>query len=270
MNSLLLLLALALPQGPELPPPRGLVNDFAGVIDAPHAERIERIAEYVRARSGGEIAVVTMKDIGGRDVGDVALRIGREWRVGAMAPVGDRKRNAGVVILVVPKETAADGRGRVYIATGQGTEGFIPDGGAGDIWRAAVPRFEQRDYGGAIEQITYSVAMRYAGEFGFSMDSLGFAPAQAPRQAQSRRSSPFGGAIVGMVVLFLLISLIGGRRGGGGLASALPWIILSQMGGGRRGGGDWGGGWGGGGGGGGFGGFGGGGGFSGGGSGGSW
>lgn len=279
MITLAFLLAALLPQGPAIPAPRGFVNDFAGVIDSANAARIEQLAQYVRAHSGGEIAVVTMKDIGGRDVGDVALRIGREWKVGANAAVGDKKRNAGVVVLVVPKETSRDGRGYVSIQVGNGSEGFVPDAVAGDIRREAVPYFQRRDYGGALALITARLAQRYAAEFQFSLDSAGAIPVRrvAPRETPSggRGSFPVG-ALIALVLFMIVIRAVGGRgRGGrGGVGSALPWIIMSQMG--RRGGGGsggWGGGGGGGfggGGGGGFGGFGGGGGFSGGGSSGSW
>src|SRR5687767_6918856 len=104
----------------QIPAPRGLANDFAGVLRADALARTEAVAQQVRDRSGGEIAIVTLRDIGDRDVGDVALQIGREWRVGASTQVGERTRNAGVVILVVPKETSADGRGKISIQTGQG------------------------------------------------------------------------------------------------------------------------------------------------------
>ena len=273
MNALLLLFALVLPQGGAIPAPRGLVSDFAGVVDAAHAQRIARIAQYVRTHSGGEIAIVTMKDIGGREVNDVALAIGRSWRVGLEAPAGNRARNAGVVILLVPKETASDGRGQIAVEVGQGAEGFIPDATAGDIWREAVPQMRRQEYGAALEQITYRVAERYAGEFGFSMDSVGVA---APVREQPRSggdNSGGGVAFMAFVLLFVVLAIGaarsrrrgGGWRGGSGLGSALPWIILNEMRrGGKSGGGGWGGG--GGGGGGGFGGFGGGGGFSGGGS----
>lgn len=276
MTTLALLFALLLPQGPAIPAPRGYVNDFAGVIDAANAARIEQLAAYVRAHSGGEIAVVTMRDIGGRDVGDIALRIGREWGVGAKAPVGDRARNAGVVVLVVPKETAADGRGRIKIEIGQGAEGFISDGISGDIQREAIPYFQRKDYGGALALITARLAERYASEFNFSLDSAGAIPARRrvtpPSGGNGGSWFPFG-ALFGLFVFMIFARAIGGGRRGrrSGLGSALPWIILSQMsrrGGGFRGG-SGGGGWGGGGGGG-FGGFGGGGGFSGGGSSGSW
>ena len=69
-------------QGLQIPAPRGYVNDFANVISADNAARMERIIDDVRAKSGGEIVVVTLPDLGGRPIEEVALRIGREWQVG--------------------------------------------------------------------------------------------------------------------------------------------------------------------------------------------
>jgi uncharacterized protein len=265
--------ALLFQGGPQIPPPRGLVNDFANVIQPAAAARMERIAQDVRDKSKGEIAVVTMADLGGRDPSEIALRIGREWKVGNMAPIGDRSRNAGAVILLVPKETSSDGRGYCRIETGQGTEGFITDATSGDICREATPAFQARDYSAGLELVTLRVAQRYAQEFGFTLDTSFAAPVvQAP--ARRPASSQGGGIspILYLVIFFILLSLLGGRGRGG----CLPFLLGSMVGGGFRGrGGGWGGGgFGGGGfgggGGGGFGGFGGGGGFSGGGGGSSW
>src|SRR3954471_22290544 len=113
--------AMLFQAGPQIPPPRGLVNDFAGVIPAASSERMERIAQDVRDKSKGEIAVVTLADLGGRDPYEIATKIGRDWKVGNAAAIGDRTRNAGVVILLVPKETSSDGHGHCQIAPGTGT-----------------------------------------------------------------------------------------------------------------------------------------------------
>lgn len=250
----------------QIPAPRGYVNDFANVIGAERAARIERIISDVRDKSGGEIAVVTLPDIGGRDVGEVALQIGRQWKVGATGAVGDQRRNAGLVILVVPKETSSDGRGHISIQTGNGVEGFITDARAGEIRREALPYLRQADYGAALELMTVRVAQSYAREFGFALDTTLAAP-RAPPQRQPRGLPP--GLFVLGFILFLMLLMGGRRRGGNGLL----WFLLGQAlsSGGRHRGGLGGGGFGGGGfGGGGFGGFGGGGGFSGGGSSGSW
>jgi uncharacterized protein len=257
---------------PAIPAPTGMVNDFAHVLDAASVERMTRIAEDVRAKSGGEIAIVTLPDLGGRDVADVALRIGREWKVGKVGAPGDPTRNAGAVILLVPKETASDNRGRCFVLTGQGTEGFITDATAGEICREATPAFMGRDYGAGLELITLRTAERFASEFNFSLDTT-LAPQMPVRRPAS---SSRGGGIppfVIFIIFFVVLSLLSrasrrGRRGGrSGCGGGMP-LIIPMGGGGFRGGGWGGGGFGGGGGG--FGGFGGGGGFSGGGGGSSW
>ncbi len=255
--------AVAAQQGPNIPPPRGLVNDFANVIPPDQAAAIEALAQQVRSKSKGEIAIVTLPDLGGRDVADIALRIGREWKVGANSQIGDATRNAGTVILVVPKETSKDGQGHIRIEVGQGAEGFLTDGQAGDIQREAIPFLQRRDYGSAIELMTERVAARYAAGMGFALDSAPqvSAPSPVPMRGRGRGQGGFPPQLAFVIFLIVMLILTRGR------GSGCLWLALAS-GGGRGGWG--GGGFGGGGGGGGFGGFGGGGGFSGGGSSGSW
>jgi uncharacterized protein len=243
-------------QGPQVPAPTGFVSDFANVIPEADRVRMTRLIETVQAGSQGEIAVVTLADLEGRDVNEVALRIAREWGVGAKAGIGDRARNAGVVVLLVPRETNQDGRGYIRIEVGNGAEGFITDATSGDMIREATPLLQQRQYGPALSLITARLSQRYAAEFQFSLDST-LVP---KRRARKQQGIP---PIVYIMVFFVIMSLLQsrGRRGRG--VVVVPFPI------GRGGGGGWGGGFGGGGfggGGGGFGGFGGGGGFSGGGS----
>ncbi len=204
------------PQGPgalEIPAPRGMVNDFAGVIPAEQAARIERLARAVREASRGEISVVTLPDIGTRAPGDVALQIGREWKVGAAAAVGDRARNAGVVVLVVPKETGTDGKGHLFIATGQGAEGFLTDAQTGDIRREATPLLQKSDYGTALELITQRIAEKYGAEFGFSVDTLSRIPAEQPIGAERE---PGGGIPPGLALLLFVVILLVASRGRSG------------------------------------------------------
>lgn len=268
-------------------PPRGfsptaaeVVVDAANVIPADVEAQINRIAFAVKQGSGGEIAVATLRDIGQRDVADIALDIGRQWGVGAQAEAGDPRRNAGVVILVVPKETNSDGRGRCRIEVGRGAEGFITDGDAGQLCRDAIPAFQRQNYGEAILFLVSGVASEYAREFNFALDTLISADVRNRLERPSAPVSIRGPGGLSFETLFLLTVFViifisamsrGGRRGRRGCGGCLPIFLPFPVGGGyhRRGG--WGGGgFGGGFGGGGFGGFGGGGGFSGGGGGSSW
>jgi uncharacterized protein len=250
-----------------------MVVDEARVLSTSAVARMNRLIFDVKSKSGGEIVVVTMPDIAGRDVGDIALRIGRDWKVGENAAIGDRARNAGVVVLVVPRETSSDGRGHISIQTGQGAEGFITDGTAGDIRRAAIPYFQQQDYSSGLELITQRLAERYAQEFSFTLDSGIVDTRFVPRAPRAVEIPPQMLLLALIVALFFFSAMARAARTSGGRGCLYALLAESMMRGGHRrgswGGGGFGGGsWGGGGGG--FGGFGGGGGFSGGGSSGSW
>src|SRR3954469_7557802 len=179
------LIGLLLLQGLQIPQPTGYVNDFAHIIDAATKARLEAIAADVKAKSGGEIVVVTLADLKDRPVEDVARQIGRDWKVGAKGNPGDRAKNAGVIILVVPKESSSDGRGHLRIETGYGAEGFLTDATTGAIQDEALDRFRAGDYSGGIELMTQRVAERYGTEFGFTLDPSSAAP--PPQQRAQRR-----------------------------------------------------------------------------------
>ena len=90
--------------------PVGHVNDFASVIDAGSSAAMEDLLARLRNATGAEVAVVTLPDIKDYSPNDVGVAIIRRWGIGAKADVGDAKRNAGLVVLLVPKR---DGRGQL-------------------------------------------------------------------------------------------------------------------------------------------------------------
>ena len=192
------------------------MNDFAHVLTPDAVQRMERIAEDVRTRSRGEIAIVTLSDIGTRDVQEVSLQIGRQWKVGKLGNPGDPTRNAGAVILLVPKETSKDGRGHCFITTGPGTEGFITDADAGDFCREATPAFMQKDYSTGLELITLRTAQAFAKEFKFALDTT-LAPPPLPAPEVQYPSSRGGG----IPLPVLLIAVTRGAAPDGSVSSKL-------------------------------------------------
>ena len=245
------LAALAVLLQVSLPAPRGYVNDFAGVLDAASVAHMERVTTEVRDKAHGEIAVVTLSDIGDRAAADVALQIGRQWGVGAKGEAGDPAKNLGVVVLLVPLKNHRPGTGHVFIASGRGAEGFLSDARVGRIRDAMTPFLAREEYGAGLARGVDLLAQAFAQEFGVTL--TGMPP--PPGGESDRLPIPIGWIVAAVIVL-----LIATR----GRILLLP-LWLGGFGGGRRGA-TWGGG--GGFGGGGFGGFGGGGGFSGGGAGG--
>jgi uncharacterized protein len=237
--------------------PVGYVNDFASVIDAESAAQMSDLIERLRAATGAEIAVVTLPSIGEQDAAQVALAIGRRWKVGAKAEIGDPRRNAGLVLLLVPKREGDPNSGQIRIEVGQGLEGIVTDAAAGQVRDDMRPDLSAGRYGPGLLLGVRTLASLIARGYGVTDSAL---TAQQPPPV-----NPGGGSsqsLLPLLFLFLFIFMIsrafGGRRGRrSGIYWGGPWI-----------GGGWGGGGGFGGGGGGFGGFGGGGGFSGGGAGG--
>lgn len=251
----------------QLPQPVGFVNDFARVVAPDAAARMTRVIQDVRAKSRGEIVVVTLPDLRGRDAADVAREIARQWRVGATGGAGDRGRNAGVIILLVPRATSSDGRGHSRIEVGSGAEGFLTDATVGAIQDEALTMMQAGDYSTALELETVRVAQRFAREFGFTLESGGSAPAPPASQPRRGRSSGRIPPFLWILLIIVILRIMRGRRrrrGCGGTYIPIPIGMFTSRGGGWSSGGFRGGG---GGGFGGFGGFGGGGGFSGGGAG---
>jgi uncharacterized protein len=242
--------------------PTGFVTDVAGIVDQAAEARITDLAQRLKATTGAEIAVVTLPTIGERDEAEVALEVGRAWGVGAASELGDPTRNAGIVLLVEPRQGGRPGTGRVRIEVGRGLEGVVTDITAGRIRDLMGPQLAREDYSGALQAGVEALAGIIAHEFGVSDTALtNVRPVARPRGG----GNPLAGALP--IVLFVILLLVSGAMGGGrGMRGRRrrrhvywggPWI----GGGGFGGGGGWGGG-------GGFGGFGGGGGFSGGGAGG--
>ena len=247
---MLQLTALLLVAQVQVPPPRGYVNDFAGVLDAASVAHMEAVVAEVREKTRGEIAVVTLPDIGDRPAADVALEIGRRWGVGARGEAGDPAKNLGVVVLLVPQKNHRPGTGQVFIATDRGAEGFLTDARVGRIRDAMTPYLAREQYGAGLVHGLNLIAQAFAQEFGVTLTG---APAPGPNDGSERLPIP-----VTWIIVFVIVLIVLSR----GRILLLP-LRFGGLGGGGRG-------WSGGGGfgGGGFGGFGGGGGFSGGGAGG--
>ena len=186
----------------------------------------------------------------------MALQIGRQWGVGAKGDAGDRSKNLGVVVLLLPRKNHQPGTGDVFISTGRGAEGFLTDARAGRIRDAMVPALATEDYGKGLALGVDLIAQAFATEFGVTLTNPEYTMPPPATDNRPEVTIPVGWLIA---ILILLLIVTRGRL------LWVPFWILSQGRGGWGGGGSWGGR---GGGGGGFGGFGGGGGFSGGGAGG--
>lgn len=129
--------------------PTGFVTDVANIIDPGTRDRIAARLRRLQDVTGGDIAVVTLRTIDDRTPSEVAMAIGRTWGVGGKFPIGDKRRDAGVVLLIVPRTETR--QGEIRIETGTGAERFISNALAGAIIDSIRPALESGRYGTAID-----------------------------------------------------------------------------------------------------------------------
>lgn len=233
---------------PERPSPERLVNDFAGMMRSDQQQALEQALVAYDKESSTQIAIVTVQSLNDHDIAEYATTLAQKWGI------GQKGKNNGVLIL------ASSGDRKMWIATGYGMEGVLPDGLVGRIVRnEMVPEFKTGNYYQGFKNAVVAIQEASKGEY--------------TNENPDDDKGGGAGLIVLVIIVIIIIAVIKGGGGGGNYMSRrggdfITGAILGNLlGGGGRGG--WGGGSGGSSGGGGFGGFGGGG-FGGGGAGSSW
>jgi uncharacterized protein len=240
---------------PERPNPPQLVNDFANILSLEERAVLEdSLVQFARATST-QIVVVTVPDLEGYDPGDYAFRLGEKWGV------GQKGTNNGIVVLVKPKQ--GNSKGQVFIATGYGLEGVLPDAVVNStvIDYEMIPWFKENNYFRGIIDGVQVIMNITRGEY-------------TADQYQQQYAGKKGDGLIPALIIFILVFIfvLRGRRSRYySPGKSLPfWLAMGLLsGGGRSSGGSFGNFSSGGGSFGGFGGFGGGS-FGGGGAGGSW
>ncbi len=211
----LLLLAAAPSAAAETPIPahRGFVTDDAGAMGE-WAARTETLCRAIEQKTTAEVAVLTVGSIAPLAPQQYAQEVFDRWKI------GKKGKDNGVLVLV------AVGDRKLWIATGYGVEGVLPDGKVGEIRdRIMVPAFRQGRYG---EGIYLGVA---------AIGQVLGAEAGGPLQKKKRDVRAFLPPLLFIVFVGFLVlrSLFAGpfgayRRGGGG------WWYPGGFGGGGFGG----------------------------------
>jgi len=210
MAAALLLSGTAMP-GIDLPPRADRsVHDGAGVISPEHAALMESLHRALFDRTGVAIVVVVVPRLEGEPIEDFAGRAGKQWGVGR------RGEDRGIVVALAIEER------RVFIATGYGVEGFLPDGKVGALLDAEVlPELRRNSWSEGMARASAALVREAAAEYGVHLEDLERAPA-----ARGRRERSLVGRLLPFLVLAVIVLLV----------IREPWILLWLMsGGGRRG-----------------------------------
>ena len=200
-----------LAQVPSKPSSVRLVNDFADLYTPAEEAQLERFLVALDDSTSNQIVVVTLSDFGGYDAAYMATQIGEQWGVGG------KEYNNGIVLLIKPKK--GNQRGEVFIATGYGLEGAIPDAICNHITDIEmIPYFKQNDYfGGTVKGVKILAAL-----------------AKGEIDEKRFKDNGFGKIIMAFIFIVLMIIFFFKNRkrnnnendGHTTYRSPLPWIFL--------------------------------------------
>jgi uncharacterized protein len=199
----------------DVPPLRGRINDYAGLIPADRARALEERLARFEAETGHQIAVLTIPSLKGDSLEDFSIRVAEAWKI------GKKGFDNGAILLI-----ARDDR-KLRIEVGYGLEGVMPDAIASRIIREVItPRFRSGDFAGGIEAGVDTMLRITKGEI----------LPERTRPAPGPTASPGGSLITILMITAMLALFVGMTRrrllGGavGGAASGLVTSLFASGG----------------------------------------
>jgi uncharacterized protein len=139
VSFLIVLVACSATDALDVPPLRGRVNDYAGVMGQGQVQSLEAQLAQFEQETGHQVAVLTIPTLDGEDIEGFGIRVAESWKI------GKKGFDNGVILLVAIKDR------KLRLEVGYGLEGVLPDVTAKRIISDyIVPRFRSQDYAGGI------------------------------------------------------------------------------------------------------------------------
>ncbi|MDP6561432.1 MAG: TPM domain-containing protein [Candidatus Peribacteraceae bacterium] len=143
-----------------VPQPDAFVTDVAGILTADQERSLEIDLQNYRGETSNEIAILLVNTLNGEAIADVAVEVGREWGIGS------KENDNGILLLIAIEDR------KLFIATGYGLEGAVPDLAAKQIIdNEIVPEFKSGSYYGGITAGIAALKSQIGGEYKASVTS---------------------------------------------------------------------------------------------------
>ena len=188
------------------PPSKTAILDQAGIIDdVAEASLSQKLIDY-KAKTGNEIAVLTIKSLQGEDDFDYSFRVAQSWGIGS------KEANNGALLFVALEDR------KLRIQVGRGLEPYLTDLQSSLIIREKItPAFKQSNYTAGITSGVESMIAVIGGE----------------RLSEPKKPRISGGAIefflfAGFFTVAYLASFLARSKSwwAGGAIGSVPGIIL--------------------------------------------
>jgi uncharacterized membrane protein YgcG/tetratricopeptide (TPR) repeat protein len=148
-------------EGKLLPPREGSVTDFASVLDYAMSKRLENMLANLKERAGIELAIVTVKTTGGKEIFDYSLQAAREWNIGT---IQSKEKS---LLLVVSTDD-----GKFFTQVSRRARGDLPDGLIGEMGSRMQAPFSRGSYGEGLLAAVETFITKLAERRGFSLEGI--------------------------------------------------------------------------------------------------
>jgi uncharacterized protein len=173
--------------------PGTFVVDKASVIDTATKEKLEGYLDELQRKTTAQVKVLTVPTTDGEDIFAFAQRHFERWKL------GQRGKDNGVLIVVAVKDH------KVWIHTGYGLEGALPDSWEGTLSRKIRDQyFREGRYSDGILEMALAVANKVADEQGVKLEGV------PPVRHRAKEPMPpvfFCGLFLVLIILFWLLNL---------------------------------------------------------------
>ncbi|RYD49662.1 MAG: TPM domain-containing protein, partial [Sphingomonadales bacterium] len=231
LRSLMILLLAMLPltaQAQNFPKrDKEPVVDAAKLLTAEQVAQLTQLSEEINKTTTRQFVVATIPDLEGYDIADYGYQLGRNWGL------GDKEANNGILLIVAPNDR------KVRIEVGYGLEPIMTDALSSQIINQTIlPKFKAGDMPGGIVAGAQAIGeqMKLPLEAAEAKAKAAADQAGAQRSRQGSGGFPFGLLFIGIIIAFVLLPAIFGRRRGrryrGDGGSNWPivlWAIANEL-----------------------------------------
>jgi uncharacterized protein len=176
----------------DVPPLKGRVNDYAGMLSAYTKQQLEGVLRDLAQTDSTQFVVLIIPSLGGEVLEEFSIKVADQWKIGQTG------LDNGAVLLIAKKER------NIRIEVGYGLEGSLTDLMAGRIIRnVIVPQFRAGNFDQGVLDGVQAMIGVVRGEY------------QAPEKIPSRSGPKLKGTnpfFIVFIAFVFIISILGRLR----------------------------------------------------------
>jgi uncharacterized protein len=187
----------------DVPPLRGHVNDYAGMLSPQAVQELEANLTAFETSDSTQIVVLTIPSLEGENLEEFSIKVAEAWRI------GQKGTDNGVILLIAKQER------KVRIEVGWGLEGKLTDLVSGRIREAISLRLRAGDMDGGVRAGVAAIMAVVKGEYKGAPRDLGHG---------KRSAHPIFTLFIFLAVACVFLGSISRILGGAAGAVGLPII----------------------------------------------